>query len=83
MIVLLQNDLEALRKAADKAKGLPAELEAARGAAEEQRRAAEVAQAEARVLRDRCAAQGQAISQQQDKENQWKVRRGKVRGGAG
>jgi hypothetical protein len=49
---------------------------AARAAAEEQRQAAEAAVAEARVLRERCSQQGQAISQQQDKENQWKASAG-------
>lgn len=39
-----------------------------------QRQAAEAAQGEARVLRERCSQQRAALSQQQDKENQWKVR---------
>lgn len=49
---------------------------AARAAAEEQRQAAEAAVAEAKVLRERCSQQGQAILQQQDKENQWKASAG-------
>lgn len=47
---------------------------AAKLAAERHRAAAEAAQAEAGVLRERCARQQQALAQQEDKENRWKVR---------
>lgn len=46
---------------------------AAKAASEEHRRAAEMMQTEAQLLREHCNKQKQAISHQQDKENQWKA----------
>ncbi len=62
---------------------LPPLRPAAKAAAEAQRQAAEAAQGEARVLRERCSQQRAALSQQQDKENQWKVGEGRGTGRSG
>ncbi|KAI3432441.1 hypothetical protein D9Q98_003994 [Chlorella vulgaris] len=79
MISALQSELTTLKAAVGKHKRLPADLEAAKAAAEEQRKAAEVALAEAGVLRARCNQQAQAIAQQQNKENDWKEREADLR----
>ncbi|KAL4423868.1 hypothetical protein ABPG75_001169 [Micractinium tetrahymenae] len=79
VVATLQREVAALRAAAERHRALPAQLEAAKLAAEQHRMAAEAAQAEARVLRERCARQQQALAQQEDKENRWKEREADLR----